>query len=211
MATALVLGFGPFPGAPDNPSAELARAVARRRRPALGGIRLISAVIPTTYAAVADDLPALVRRHDPDVVLLFGLAMRAEYVRIESRAVNAASTVHPDAARSNLTRRELMRGGLAELRVRARPRDLLAAIRPMVAARPSRDAGRYICNAALYSSLEAARRTGRPKKIAFVHIPHPRVRRRAGYPGARKRPPMATLVRAGEAALVALLADVRRG
>ena len=34
----LITGFGPFPGAPFNPSAALAKALARRRRPALAGI-----------------------------------------------------------------------------------------------------------------------------------------------------------------------------
>ena len=42
------------------------------------------AVLPTTYAAVANELPALLKRYDPDVVLFFGLASRAERVlRIE--------------------------------------------------------------------------------------------------------------------------------
>ena len=34
----LLAGFGPFPGAPFNPSARLVKALARRRRPALAGI-----------------------------------------------------------------------------------------------------------------------------------------------------------------------------
>jgi pyrrolidone-carboxylate peptidase len=34
----LITGFGPFPGAPFNPSAALAKALARRRRPAFAGI-----------------------------------------------------------------------------------------------------------------------------------------------------------------------------
>ena len=34
----LITGFGPFPGAPFNPSAALAKALARRRRPAFADV-----------------------------------------------------------------------------------------------------------------------------------------------------------------------------
>ena len=148
MATALVIGFDRFPGAPRNPSSDLVRAIARRRRPALARVKIVPAVLPTTYAAVANELPALLKRYDPDVVLLFGLASRAERVRIESRAVNAASAVHADAARAKLSGSQIVRGAPSELSVQAPLGRLAAAIRGSgVSLRHSRDAGRYICNA----------------------------------------------------------------
>ncbi|MEX0590493.1 MAG: pyroglutamyl-peptidase I, partial [Xanthobacteraceae bacterium] len=170
MVTVLVAGFGPFPGAPKNPSADLVRALARRRRPALADVGVVGAVLPTTYAAI--ELPALLKRYDPDLVLFFGLATRAKFVRIESRAVNAASLIHPDAHRQKLATRQIICGAPAELKVRASLQRIAAAIRAAgVTARHSRDAGRYICNAALFTGLDAARRTGRPKQVAFIHIP----------------------------------------
>ena len=206
MATALVIGFDRFPGAPRNPSSDLVRAIARRRRPALARVKIVPAVLPTTYAAVANELPALLKRYDPDVVLLFGLASRAERVRIESRAVNAASAVHADAARAKLSGSQIVRDAPSELRVQAPLGRLAAAIRGSgVSLRHSRDAGRYICNAALFTFLDSARRSGRPKQVAFVHIPWPRA------PGRSRRPPLRDLVRAGEAALVALVTASKRG
>src|ERR1700731_4705599 len=55
----LITGFGPFPGAPFNPSAALAKALAHRRRPALAGIERVTHVFATTYASVDRDLPKL--------------------------------------------------------------------------------------------------------------------------------------------------------
>ncbi|MCC6946863.1 MAG: pyroglutamyl-peptidase I [Bradyrhizobiaceae bacterium] len=211
MRTALVIGFGPFPGAPRNPSADLVRALAKRRRPALAETRLVSAVLPTTYAAVEKNLPDLLRTHDPDVVLFFGLASRTNYVRVETRAVNAAMRVHPDAARRVFGLRPFLPGAPAELRVRAPMQRLLAAVRSAkVPARLSRDAGRYICNASLFAALNESRTSNRPPLAAFIHIPAPRGR----LPLARrrkKRASLPSLVRAGEAALVTLLAAARRG
>jgi len=205
MLTVLVAGFGPFPGAPKNPSAELVRALVKRRRPALADVRVVGAIIPTSYAAVAGEFSDLLRRHDPDAVLLFGLASRTKYVRIERRAVNAATTVYADMTRAKLATRHLIADAPVELRALAAVERLIQAARATgVDVRPSRDAGRYICNAALFTALEMEGRTGRPKRVAFVHIPRPR----AGF--RDKRPAMSSLIRAGEAVLVALVSDLRR-
>jgi pyroglutamyl-peptidase len=204
MTTALIVGFGPFPGAAANPSERLVRAMARRRRPALAGVRIVDAVLPTTYAAVASELPALLKRYDPDVVLFFGLASRAKFVRVESRAVNAASMVHADAARIKPPAKQIVRGAPEVLSVRAPLHRAAAAIRAArLKVRHSRDAGRYICNAALFTALNGAQRSGRPRKIAFVHIPPPRIR-------AGPLPTMAGLIRAGEAVLVTLVSANKR-
>jgi pyroglutamyl-peptidase len=182
------------------------RAIARHRRPGLAEIRIVPAILSTTYLAVANDLPSLLKRHDPDIVLFFGLASRADVVRIESRAVNAASAVHPDAARAKLPGSQVVRGAPLELRARAPLEPMAAAMRGAgVSVRHSRDAGRYVCNAALFTGLDTARHSGRPRQVAFVHIPWPR---RLGHSSG---PAMHELVRAGEAALVALVTANKRG
>ena len=80
----LITGFGPFPGAPFNPSAALAKALARRRRPALADIERIVHMFATTYASVDRDLPKLFAQK-PDVVLMFGVAGRRRQLRIETQ------------------------------------------------------------------------------------------------------------------------------
>ena len=59
MQALLLIGFGPFPGAPFNPSALLVDALARRRRPALADTARTTHVFATTYEAVDPDLPKL--------------------------------------------------------------------------------------------------------------------------------------------------------
>ena len=68
MTTVLITGFGRFPRAPFNPSAQLARAVAKRRRPALADVRRVLHIFETSYAAVDRDLPKLIATHKPDIV-----------------------------------------------------------------------------------------------------------------------------------------------
>jgi pyroglutamyl-peptidase len=211
MDTVLVVGFGPFPGAPRNPSAELVCALGKRRRPALSDTHVITAVLPTSYAAVRDELPKLLETHNPDAVLFFGLASRARFLRIERRAVNAVTKFYPDATRTKSPTRNFMPGMPPELRVHADLIRIASAARATgIDARLTHDAGRYICNAALYRALHAARQDGLGL-VAFVHIPRPRRRTPIDAKRGRPRPTMDMLVRAGEAVLVAIAAQARRG
>src|ERR1700754_5007962 len=93
----LVTGFGPFPGAPFNPTQPLVARLLRLRRPALCDVELAGHIFPVTYRDVDRELPELLARHRPDALLMFGLASRTPYLRIESRARNAVTVLWPDA------------------------------------------------------------------------------------------------------------------
>ena len=205
MSTILITGFGRFPGAPFNPSAALARAVGKRRRPAFADVRRVVHVFETSYAAVDRELPKLMAQHKPDIVLMFGLAGRTPFVRIETRARNARSVLFPDVTGHQPAEREIV-PGRPPLRGTAPFVRLLAASRgSRTATRLSRDAGRYLCNYVYWRALEASR-SG--TLAQFIHIPP--VARKPQRPGRRRRISQAALARAGEAILLALLTAQRR-
>jgi pyroglutamyl-peptidase len=207
----LVAGFGPFPGAAKNPSGELALAVAHSRRGAVNGTKIIAAVIPTAYQAVFSTLSRLLKSEKPDAVLMFGLAGSTPFMRIETRAANVASGVHPDAAGKKPVGHPLVADAPKILKARAPVRRLLTAARGTgMKAKLSVDAGRYICNAAFFLALDAARRADTPNLVAFVHIPWPRSRRPRKPQTQKRRPPsVPALNRAGEEILLALIAAAR--
>jgi pyroglutamyl-peptidase len=200
----LITGFGPFPGAPFNPSATLAKALARRRRPALAGIERATYVFATTYASVDRDLPKLFAQK-PDVVLMFGVAGRRRQLCIETRARNGVSLLFPDASGQRPRHGVIKLRGPAALAGNAPFARLAGAAGPR--ARLSRDAGRYLCNYVFWRVLEQVRGT-RPL-VQFVHMPpvsaKPRPRGRANRP-----PTLAQLLKAAEALLIALIAASRR-
>jgi pyroglutamyl-peptidase len=200
----LITGFGPFPGAPFNPSAALAKALARRRRPALAGIERSTHVFATTYASVDRDLPKLLRQK-PDIVLMFGVAGRRHQLCIETRARNAVSLLFPDAGGHRPHHGVIRLGGPAALAGNAPFARLAGAAGPRV--RLSRDAGRYLCNYVYWRGLEQVRGT-RPL-VQFVHIPpvstKPRPRRRSN-----RRPTLGQFLKSAEAILIALIAASRR-
>jgi len=206
----LLTGFGPFPGAPSNPSQALLAALVRRRRPAFDTIERRSHVFPTVYAAVDRELPQLVAMK-PDIVLMFGLAGRARTVRIETRARNAISVLFPDAAGRSPRQGVIARMQASSVTTRAPSRILLGAVRASrVPATLSRDAGRYLCNYAYWRALEHFAARGRPILVQFVHIPRLRNDARPRRPRRRHAPTLSDLVVATESILIALIAARRR-
>jgi len=93
----LITGFGPFPGAPFNPTQLLVGRLLRLRRPAFSDVDLSGHIFPVTYGAVDRQLPDLLARLQPQALLMFGLATRTSWIRIETRARNAVTTLWPDA------------------------------------------------------------------------------------------------------------------
>jgi pyroglutamyl-peptidase len=208
--TILVTGFGPFPGAPFNPTGPLVKRLARLRRPSLADVKIVGYVFPTSYAAVDRDLPILIARHKPDALLMFGLAPRAKAIRIETRARNTVALL-PDAGRAALNRRAIAAGGSGTKALSAPARALLAAARAArVPAALSHDAGRYLCNYLCWRAAEAAAKPGGPQAAAFIHVP--RVRR-TPVPRARVKSRLLTpadLARAGGAMLTSIAVSARR-
>jgi pyroglutamyl-peptidase len=198
----LITGFGPFPGAPFNPSAALAKALARRRRPALAGIERSTHVFATTYASVDRDLPKLFVQK-PDIVLMFGVAGRRRQLCIETRARNAVSLLFPDASGRKPRHRIIKLRGPAVLTGNAP----FARLAGAAGTRLSRDAGNYLCNYIYWQALEHVR--GTQPLVQFVHIPpvstKPRPWRRS-----RRPPTLAQLLKTAEAVLIALIAASRR-
>jgi len=201
----LLLGFGPFPGAPFNPSAALVEALARRRRPALASARCAVHIFATSYAAVDRDLPKLLVEK-PDIVLMFGLARRRRQLCIESRARNAVSVLFPDANGYRPTHGVISPGGPAAIPGNTPCADLLGALRGCsFPTRLSRDAGRYLCNYAYWRCLQHV--SGRRPLVQFVHIPPVSI-------GAQRKQrgdlSFQSLLAASEALLIGLIAASHR-
>jgi pyroglutamyl-peptidase len=207
MPTILLTGFGPFPSAPDNPSGQIARKLAATQRPAFAGTKRIAHVFTTTYAAVDQELPALIHRHRPDAIVMFGFSARTKNFRIELQARNRLLTLFPDAAGFSPRTQTIRSAGPAFLRGRAPFARLLAAARSTgMAAALSRNAGSYVCNYCYWRAVDGIEL---PKIIVFVHVPKTRKGARPASRSGQRPPGLAHLVKAGEAVLAAVVAGLR--
>ena len=202
--TILVTGFGAFPGARRNPTLAILEGLARhRQRLARLGIAIRCVALPVVYDAVEPALRAAVGPNGVDAILHLGLAGRRGMFTVETRALNRAGPLHPDAARRRPQpilangAPQVLRATYPAIRVRA------ALAHAGHEARLSIDAGDYVCNATLYRSL-AARLAPR---VGFIHVP----RARANRPLARGRDTRPTLQAMTDAALAAVLVLAQGG
>ena len=204
----LITGFGPFPGAPHNPTMPLVARLLRLRRPALSDVELIGHIFPVTYGDVDRQLPDLLAKHRPHALLMFGLASRTAHVRVETRARNAVSVLWPDAGHTLIRKGSISGGADAKMFGSYTARLLRAAMATGVDIRASRDAGSYLCNYLSWRAVEATHRDDGPNLAAFVHVPL--IARGAQRSGATHRVTLEELVDAGEAMLLEMVKLTRR-
>ncbi|MGL4634893.1 MAG: peptidase C15 [Beijerinckiaceae bacterium] len=195
MKRILITGFGPFLGAPSNPTMAIVRHLLRSRYARIEGLELVGRVLPTQWSMLPD-FAETIRQQKPDAVLMFGLAGRRRSITPEARAVNHATTLRLDAAGQAPAQQQLAKHGPGFRRSSIDPVSMVAAMRrSSLPAKMSQDAGDYLCNALLWTALD----TDVP--AIFVHVPRPR---RATLPKGRlkrPRPSMGTVKQAAEVAL----------
>jgi pyroglutamyl-peptidase len=205
--TVLITGFGPFPGAPFNPTGALVKALACRSD-TRAGVRRVAHVFATSYETVDCELPALIARERPAALIMFGLAQRTRHVRIETLARNTLARTIPDIAGRLPKTDAIAPGGPASLPLPAPMQRFLAAARATGAMTVlSRDAGSYLCNYLCWRASEATAHSGGPQLATFVHVPLVRPLLTPS-PGAVPHT-LGDLILAGEAIVAAAIAAVR--
>lgn len=204
----LITGFGPFPGAPWNPTQPLVSRLTRLRRPALADIDLASHIFRVTYHAVDRELPELLARLRPHALLMFGLASRTAHVRIETRARNAVTLLWPDAAQTRARKGTIGLGPDAMMFGPHTAKLLRAARSTGIDARPSRDAGAYLCNYLSWRAIEAVGTDDHLRLAAFIHIPL--LGRDTSPRKGASRITLEELVDAGEAMLMEMVKQARQ-
>lgn len=165
-ARLLICGFGPFPGAPVNPTEAVVRALAEEGwRPPRAEARYL--VLPVLW----DAAPALVLESVMgwrcDGVLLTGLALRARTFRVETLARNRVAP-RPDAAGTVPASDDVVEGGPRTLAATAPADRMLSRLTAAgLAAEASTDAGDYLCNSTFYRLLAAED----APPAGFLHAP----------------------------------------
>ncbi len=205
----LITGFGPFPGAPFNPTQALVARLLRLRRPALGDVERIGHIFHVTYATVDRELPQLLAQHRPHALLMFGLAGRTAHLRVESRARNAVTTLWPDADRTRARKGSIVGDADAKMFGPHTAKLLRAAVGTGIDARASRDAGSYLCNYLSWRAIEAVETGDGPRLAAFVHVP-PLASDGASRHKGFARITLEELIDAGEAMLLEIVRLARQ-
>lgn len=176
----LVQGFMPFGSFAANPSQELVEGLGRRVSAAGLGVggrgagagRIVTAVLPTSYAAVSETVPALVDQHRPDVWVGIGLAAGRPSLSVEAVAVNRIASLEPDADGVVVLSASVRVGGPAAYLSTLPLEAVVAAWRAGgIPGCVSMSAGAFLCNMAFYLAAHSAARLGLDCRVGFLHVP----------------------------------------
>lgn len=166
--TLLFAGFSAFPGAPRNPSEELARSLVGCQTAA--GEAIAAAVLPVEWDGAWPALHAAIGMHRPRAVVIFGLHARIGRLRIELAARNVRELGRVDAA-GRFPSGPAVAEGPESLASSLPLGEIAGALRREgIDFELSRDAGRYLCNDTFYRLCLRGPDEG-VERAGFVHTP----------------------------------------
>ena len=168
MKRLLITGFAPFGGDGINPSWQAVRALPER----VGGWELYKRELPVAFRGGPQALFEALEEAEPDAVLMIGLAAGRDGITPERQAVNEKNARIPDNEGDRPQNEPVVPGGPEVLFSTLPVEDMTEAILSAgVPARVSDNAGRFVCNALLYSALYRLEQADEPIPAAFIHVP----------------------------------------
>jgi pyroglutamyl-peptidase len=166
----LVTGFEPYGGRGLNPASEVARALDGRR---FGGLPVAARLLPVSFAQIRARADALLDALDPAAVVSLGLWPGEPAIRIERFGVNLADFEIADNEGALIADTPIAGNGAAALAATLPVRRIEAALLEAgIPARLSATAGTFLCNACLFTFLDALAARGRAVPCGFIHLPY---------------------------------------
>ncbi|HCO61949.1 MAG TPA: pyroglutamyl-peptidase I [Clostridiales bacterium] len=166
----LVTGFKPFGGERINPSEE----VVRRLPAALGGVELVSLILPVERRESVAQAAQAIRTHRPQAVVSIGQAGGRSAVTVERVAINLDDFSIPDQKGEQPRGEPVAAEGPDAYLCRLPVEEMVGAIRARgVPAALSLSAGTYVCNHLMYAVCHLmARELPQAMGGGFIHIPY---------------------------------------
>lgn len=172
--TCLITGFGPFGENRFNPSGRLVCDLPERTRYKAGSLLLKGAVLPHCCSDAWRQLKQLLEEHQPELLLLTGLAQRRQILTIERFALNIRDYRTADE-RGHLYRGQPIDQIAPIARRSALPLEEIKGKleRKGFPCEISNHAGTFICNDLYFRAMSCQTEQGGPT-VLFVHLPKPK-------------------------------------
>lgn len=170
--TVLLTGFDAFGTELVNPSGLVAQALHRQQ---LLGHSLVGATLPTVFHRSLDVLKALVRAHQPILVVCMGLAGGRQGLSLERVALNVDDARIPDNAGAQPIDMPVVPGGPAAYFSSLPVKAMHAVLHQHgFEVEVSNSAGTFVCNHVFYGLMHAlADQAVVPAcRGGFIHVPH---------------------------------------
>ena len=167
----LLTGFDAFGGATLNPSWLAVKALHGRQ---MLGHTVVAAQLPTVFDASLRELNALLKKHQPALVVCVGQAGRRSALSLERVAINVNDAPIADNAGAQPVDTAVKQGAPTAYFTSLPIKAMLAELQQAgIAAEVSQTAGTFVCNHVFYGLMHAlaTRRELKHTRGGFVHVP----------------------------------------
>ena len=168
MQTVIVTAFEPFDNHDTNPTEQLLQEIPEF----LYNAKVIKVTLPVVYNHVFERLLPYIEKHQPDVILMLGLAAGRPQVNLERIAININDSKTKDNLGNVMINTPIKEGAddglfttfpLEAILNRARKKAIPLSI--------SNTAGAYVCNNLMYHTLHYIKSQELKTLAGFMHIP----------------------------------------
>ena len=164
----LITGFEPYNQHPVNPSQLLVQNLPDQFQEVI----LIKGILPVHHTLGPQKLLALLKDHQPDAVVAFGLATSRAKISLERVAINLMDYTIADNAGVTIANQPIDEHGptayFSTLPLERLLTDLTGAGFP---AEISLSAGAYLCNQVFYTLLHTLALQNKHIPAGFIHLP----------------------------------------
>lgn len=167
----LLTGFDAFGGATLNPSWLAVRALHGAQ---VRGHKVVAAQLPTVFGASLRELTALLKHHQPALVVCVGQAGGRRALSLERVAINVNDAPIADNAGAQPVDTAVKPGAPAAYFTSLPIKAMLAELQTQgVAAEVSQTAGTFVCNHVFYGLMHAlaTQRGLKHTRGGFIHVP----------------------------------------
>ncbi|MDV2684303.1 pyroglutamyl-peptidase I [Alkalihalophilus lindianensis] len=168
MKKLLLTGFEPFLDHADNPTRLLADTLDSEM---IGEYVVKSVVLPVTFSEAAEVVVAKMKEHQPDAVMMLGLAAGRNRITPERVAINCSDG---DTDNDGVRKQDepIIKDGSAAYFSTLPIRKYVDILREAgIPAAISNTAGTYVCNNIMYQTLHYIEENQLNVPAGFVHVP----------------------------------------
>ncbi len=194
----LLTGFTPFPGVEVNPSALVVERIITPPE-----VELIREILPVIFTTAGEQLKGLIRQHQPDALIMLGVAAGRESISLERFALNINDAAKPDNEGALATGNPIVPDGPAAYRSTLPLETIHSRMEAAhIPVKYSNHAGAYLCNHVFYVARHLIDSEGLLIPAGFIHIPQ--MREAVDDPTEEPNLPLEMMTHGIEQAIIAL-------
>lgn len=165
----LITGFDPFNGEIINPAFEAIKLLPNK----ISNANIIKLEIPTVFKKSMEYIENAIEKYNPDIIISVGQAGGRSSITIERVAINIDDTKINDNEGNMPVDKKIKDDGenayFSNLPIKLMVENM---INNSIPAYVSNDAGTFVCNHVMYSTLYLINKKYNNIKSCFIHVPY---------------------------------------